>query len=221
MRDQRSAEICAALGASAATAYAPDIVFRLPAMLEKIAPPIEGPYALVCLRGSANAFRQYELTDARVRALAAGLDTMAERHGLRIVFLPFQASGEGEDEKLHHRVALAMRNRGAALVRPWSADLPEIGAWFAACRFALAMRLHAAVLATAYGKPCVLMPYDHKVVEFAKQFPAAGVAPAEMLDDAVRFTGMLAAAASARGAAIPEEALRFWETERLPLGSAG
>lgn len=221
VRDQRSVEICAALGASAAAAYAPDIVFRLPALLEKVRLPVEGPYALVCLRGSANVFRRYELTEGRVRAIAAGLDTMVERHGLRIVFLPFQVAAGGDDEKLHHRVALAMRNRDAALVRPWSADLPEIGASFAGCRFVLAMRLHAAVLATAYGKPCVSMPYDHKVVEFAKQFPMAGVAPAEALDDPARFAETLETAANARGPAMPEQAARFWDTERLPLGSAG
>ena len=214
VRDQRSIEVCQALGAGATAVYAPDIVFRLPAMVEKRPPPINEPYALVCLRGTANVFHRYELTEARLRTLSAGLDALVERHGLRIVFLPFHVSSAGEDESLHRRIAHRMWNQAAFVMPDADSNLSNIGSWFAGCRCVLAMRLHAAVLATAYGKPCLLMPYDQKVIEFGKQFPVVRMASAELLDDRDGFASMLERAATSPVTADPESG-EFWNTARL------
>jgi hypothetical protein len=44
------------------------------------------------------------------------------------------------------------------------------------------MRLHAAVLAASFRKPCVLLPYDRKVADFGAQAGMPYVLPAEGLD---------------------------------------
>jgi polysaccharide pyruvyl transferase WcaK-like protein len=107
-----------------------------------------------------------------------------------------------------------MRNQAAFVMPDADSNLSNIGSWFAGCRCVLAMRLHAAVLATAYGKPCLLMPYDQKVIEFGKQFPVVGMASAELLDDRDGFASMLERAATSPVTADPESG-EFWNTARL------
>ena len=46
-------------------------------------------------------------------------------------------------------------------------DVAAVSRLFGGAACVIAMRLHAAVLAGALGRRTVLMPYDHKVVEFA------------------------------------------------------
>ncbi len=212
VRDPRSVDVCAGLGAGARVESAPDVVFSLPALAGN-APARDGPpYALVCLRGTANVFGQFEWSESRLRALAAGLDGLAERHGLRIVFLPFQTTEAGGDDKLHHRVAMLMRNRERAAALAWSADPHEAASWFRGSSMVVAMRLHAAVLAAAYGRPCVLMPYDRKVTEFARQFPPAAIVSSDALDRG-EFAEALERAAAAGPTAV--QGADFWASERL------
>ena len=171
-RDERTFRLCTELGAGAVTHFAPDIVMSLPQLLEAAAPPADPrrKYALVCLRTHANDFQQFAWTDERIRHLASALDHLSQRHDLDIEFLPFQAFGPAQDDNhIHHEVASAMPAGSRVTVRPWSDDIPGVMRAVGGAACVIAMRLHAAVLACSLERPCVLMPYDHKVVEFGRQ----------------------------------------------------
>lgn len=171
-RDERTFRLCTELGAGAVTHFAPDIVLSLPQLLEFAAPPADPrrKYALVCLRTHANDFHQFAWTDGRIRQLAAALDHLSEEHDLDIEFLPFQAFGPAQDDNhIHNEVASAMSAGSRVTVRPWSDDIPGVMRAVGGAACVIAMRLHAAVLACSLERPCVLMPYDHKVVEFGRQ----------------------------------------------------
>ncbi len=182
VRDQRSLDLCREFHAPAK--YAPDIVLSLERYLEeRIAPPAGNPYAVVCLRNNPDAFQQFAFGEQQVRSMAGILDHLVEHHGLEIVFLPFQSAAGNDDNQVHARIAAHMRNRGRATMRPWSGDLPEAARCVAGAGCVVAMRLHAAVLAVAFHRPCLLLPYDHKVVEFGRQMRVAHAALPENLED--------------------------------------
>lgn len=179
VRDERSLAICRKVGAIAE--FAPDIVLWLPCLLGQTAVQ-ERRYAIVSLLGHANLFGLFDLSEDRLRTLAAGLDHLVERHDLDIVFLPFQSSDDADDAAIHRQVAALMRHPERAVLRPWSCDVPELARCFAGATLTIAMRLHAAVLAAAYGRPCLSLPYDHKVREFAAYMKLNNLVAAEMLD---------------------------------------
>ncbi|HZD32291.1 MAG TPA: polysaccharide pyruvyl transferase family protein, partial [Candidatus Angelobacter sp.] len=169
VRDQRSVEVCHALGA-ANVHYAPDIVSLLPGLLgfyPSLAASGEGcRYVLVCLRDRANFYGRYAMTDERLSTLAGGLDALVEGRGLRVKFLPFQDCPSGvNDNRVHDEVFRRMQHREAAEVLEWSDDFYALGKTFAGAQAVIAMRLHAAILAKAFLKPCAIMPYDQKLLE--------------------------------------------------------
>jgi polysaccharide pyruvyl transferase WcaK-like protein len=71
--------------------------------------------------------------------------------------------------------------RYASEIVPWTSDPQEVANWFGSARLVIAMRLHAAVLASAYGTPCMALPYDAKVSEFAS-YANQPLLPQEELD---------------------------------------
>jgi polysaccharide pyruvyl transferase CsaB len=171
-RDARTADLCQRLGAGAVTEYAPDIVLSLPRLLEMSEPPPEagGKYALVCLRAQANAFNQFAWTDRRIETLARSLDRLIEDRDVEVVFLPFQTLTEIEDDnRVHRLIASAMTHADRVTIRDWTDDLREVTRTVRDAELVLAMRLHAAVLACALNRRCILMPYDYKVAEFGQQ----------------------------------------------------
>jgi polysaccharide pyruvyl transferase CsaB len=188
VRDQRSERICRELGASSQTTLAPDVVLTLPEMLASLpsaGTPAKDPYVVVCLRHNANVFQMYDLNDGRLKNLAASLDEFIERHGVSVVFLPFQsnpASGRGDSE-LHDRVMHFMRHAERAQSLAWTGDLAEVCRWVRPARFVLAMRLHAAVLALSCERPTILMPYDRKISEFGDLMQIPHKIEASTLDD--------------------------------------
>ncbi len=190
VRDQRSERICRELGTSSQTTLAPDVVLTLPAMLANLpaaseSPVAKDPYVVVCLRHNANAFRLYDLTEARIRTLAASLDDLIERHGVSVVFIPFQAnpaSGHGDGE-LHERVIQFMRHTDCVQSRPWTSDLADVCLCVRPALFVLAMRLHAAVVALSCARPTILMPYDRKISEFGELMRIPHAIEARTLDD--------------------------------------
>ena len=198
VRDRRSLEICENLGAGGITRLAPDIVLSLPELLPEIAnsrqPEPRASYVLVCLRGDPNVFGQYDLTEPRIQTLAAGLDHVVEQYGLDIVFLPFQGlEGPGlDDNQLHQSVVDAMRHASRTEIRPWTDDLGEICRWFQGAQGVLAMRLHAAVLAICFERPCILMPYDHKLREFGQLLGLSNTIDSETLDSPAQLHSVLA-----------------------------
>jgi polysaccharide pyruvyl transferase WcaK-like protein len=143
------------------------------------------PYVLVCLRHNPNIFDTYELTEQRIRTLARSLDNLIERHDVDIVFLPMHATspnGRG-DVLLHEQVARLMGRGERVQLRAWTPDLDEVCGWIRDARLVVAMRLHAAVLAYSFGRPCALMPYDRKVREFGELMSIEHSIEAATLDD--------------------------------------
>jgi polysaccharide pyruvyl transferase CsaB len=200
VRDLQSEQICKQLGVSSAV-LAPDIVLSLPEILGKRPGasvnelPAE-PCVTVCLRHNPNVFGRYSMNEPQIRTLARALDDLVEKRGVNVVFIPFQenpASGEG-DSQLHQVVAQGMVHKDRVLVRPWTADFDEVCRWIRGARFVLSMRLHAAVLAQAYGRPSVLMPCDRKIREFGRLMNIRHVIEAISLDEVAKVSSVLESA---------------------------
>ena len=219
VRDARSLEVCREAGAEAT--FIPDIVMHLPDWLErprnKPAPPRK--YIAVCLRSTFDAFGQYQLDGIRLRNLASALDSLAVRNGLDIVFLPFQAEQGENDNDIHAEVAKLMREQSRVLIREWTGDLAEVTQCIAGASCVIAMRLHAAILAVACGRPCAVMPYDHKVNEAARLFNIA----ARITPDTLTNTAELAALLDAvlRSPAVqPRDPSANWDSVSLRAAAA-
>jgi len=184
VRDVRSVEICAASGVTRRVHLLPDIVRRLPELVpEAAAAPYPKTAVLVALHGDSNVYRRFEMTDARLSTFAALLDSLAEKHNLEIEFFPFQPEQDGGDARIARRVQSQMRRAGQSRILAWTIDPAELAARLNRSRLVIAMRLHAAVLAATYAVPCILMPYDQKVVEFGKQAQIPDTLTAEILDN--------------------------------------
>jgi len=148
-------------------------VLSLPELIDEKPTPspanIDRPYVLVCLRADPNAFHFYDFNPDRVKNFAVILDALIEQHGVDVVFTPFQQiSGTGfDDNSMHRQVEKEMKHQARIEILPWTDDFRRICNRFRNARGVICMRLHAAVLAVAYARPCILMPLDHKLQQFA------------------------------------------------------
>lgn len=167
-RDQRAFNLCKALAQTNACLL-PDIVVNLPKMLD-VDPNPNGnkPYIVVSLREDPDAFQQYSFSQAHVRALAKILDMLTSEQGVDIVFVPFHCDGNHDDNILHKEVVGYMKKKNRVIVREWTSDFGELITWISHARLVLGMRLHAIVLAIGCRRPCLAMPYDHKIFHFAE-----------------------------------------------------
>ena len=223
-RDERTYELCRQLGAGAVAQFVPDIVLSLPRFVtfESGEASASRRYVLVCLRTRANDFSRFAWTDARISALAAGLDHLVQAHDLDVVFFPFQGmEGEQNDNRIHETVAERMASRSRVTIRRWTDDVGEVARAVRASQCVVAMRLHAAVLACALDRRCVLMPYDHKVAEFGRQAGILHEMTAETLESRDNVRRVLDAALSGgreRGAPAPTHA---WDALTLAGAPAG
>ena len=174
VRDQRSISVCRECGAEDRTTFASDVVVSLKDFLKRNAgdePVVTAsartrPYVIVSLREAADTFGQFTLDDDRIGTIAGALDDIVARGDCDVIFVPFQ-SGEIDDSRIHQRVMAKMQHQARTTNRPWTADIGETCRLFADARGVVAMRLHAAVLAVSFDRPCVVLPYDHKLREFA------------------------------------------------------
>lgn len=92
------------------------------------------------------------------------LDRLVAEAGARIVFLPFDARAEGEDDAaLQDRVRRGMAAGGRT--SRLAAGLPpgELAGALSRCDLVLAMRYHAALFALSAGVPTVGLAYDPKL----------------------------------------------------------
>lgn len=182
VRDRDAYAVAKEMRGTAPTYFAGDIVLALPRLFPAEChangrpPALREPYVLVCLRGYANMFGRFAMTEARLQRLAAALDAFAAR-GLRIAFLPFQQHDTEDDDVIHREVAARLEHRDAAIFVPWTVDLPTIASLFREAALVVAMRLHGAVLAQAFDAPTAVLPYDRKLVEFASQRGIAQIDP--------------------------------------------
>lgn len=217
VRDRKSADFCSAQGLTNCRA-APDIVLDLPKLLGIPASPVDAvaPYALVCLRAHPDVYGGYALTETREQGLAAALDTICDRHGLRIVFLPFQDNSEQGviDNDLHRSVAARMKRSDLVEIRSWSADFGQIIREFQHSSMVIGMRLHAVILAHACGRPCAVMAYDRKVAEFAAQTGMSTMIPPELLDHSSAVAELLERCVAGAGSGAQRIA-SDWDSLRL------
>jgi len=169
VRDESSFQTCLQSGDGDSCVLQPDIVLSLPAFLgEGYPPPVTAaPYILVCLRMEPNDFGTYPYGEKEIAALAAALDEASQNSGAKVVFIPFQFDQNNDDNLIHNRIVQKMRRSESAVIEAWSSDLLRLSALFSGASCVVAMRLHAAVLAVAFRRPVVVLPYDRKVTEFA------------------------------------------------------
>jgi polysaccharide pyruvyl transferase WcaK-like protein len=140
------------------------------------------PYLLVCLRSGSNVYGHYPLSDSRLQNFAHALDHVSAVYGLRVLFMPFQAYEQQNDNEVHRAVFEKMSHRDRAQICSWTSDLRQAIGLIAGARCVIAMRLHAAVMAVASQRPCIVMPYDKKVSEFQRTTVVAGSIDADLLD---------------------------------------
>jgi polysaccharide pyruvyl transferase WcaK-like protein len=150
--------------------HLPEMVYGSLSAVPFHTPPSQSNYVVVCLRGQPNMYGRYSLEERHIRGFAECLDHCVEKHGLRVVFLPFQQGDEWGDELLHRQVLAAMKRPEAVLVRKWTGDFKELMECLGNARMIFAMRLHAAILGLGLRRPCILMPYDQKLDELGRQF---------------------------------------------------
>jgi polysaccharide pyruvyl transferase CsaB len=188
VRDYRSLAICREMSARNAR-FALDIVFSLPELIgdkAQTSTTYTGrPYILVCLRGNPNAFHLYDFNPERIRKFASCLDTLVEQYDVDVLCMPFQQFAKAglDDNDIHRQVGEEMKNRKRIEILPWTADFREVCDRFRNARCVISMRLHAAVLAVAYARPCTLMPLDHKLRQFAEVMNLSHIIEAATLDD--------------------------------------
>ncbi len=199
VRDARSVEVCCEYAPDLKCVQAPDVVMHLPEIvygslsaIPQRGFPSQSDTLVVCLRGQPNMYGRYSLDSKRLQGLAGFLDHCIERHGLRVVFLPFQQGDEWGDDPLNRQVLAAMKRPESVVVRKWTAgDFREVMECVGSARLVLAMRLHAAILGVALRRPCLLMPYDQKLDELGKQFGLKTVIRPEDLENPETLVGML------------------------------
>ena len=175
VRDQLSLKICSKLGCTHLVEWAPDIVLKLPQLWKNTTLNKQQDWfrkdsrCVVCLRGNPNVFGQYFIGEKQIKNIAAVLDYLIERYGLEIIFLPFQKDIDENINSLQRKVSDFMLHKNHITVKKWIGNFTEIINHIRNAKLVVAMRLHAAVLAVALKRQCVIMPYDTKVYEFSKQ----------------------------------------------------
>ncbi len=160
LRDRKSLELLRALApelaekarltADPALLLQPDGEELARAVLGEAGLPPGRPFVASCVRPWPGV--DYE------GPLAAALDRVAEEWGTAAVFLPMQVPRDADASR---RVMARMRSEAYLADRPLR---PRVFmAALAGARVVAAMRLHAAVLAAAVGRPALGIAYDPKV----------------------------------------------------------
>ena len=119
-----------------------------------------GEFVLVSLRDCEN------LASSLVDVVARSLDWCYKAHGMRAVF----ANLAPEDEVIHRRVIEEMNHPEAvAAIEDTRFDFDQAFELISSARLVLAMRLHASILAHAFGIPSIGLDYNDKVAAFYKK----------------------------------------------------
>ncbi len=128
----------------------------------------EGPYAVVCLRERDDLPSQDVCSTGFLEGMARGLDMLWERFGIKPVFVDLHP----HDACTHERVMSAMRSSDAC-VHVSDLDIDEVLGVLARADMVVAMRLHASIVANAFGVPSVGFAYEDKVASFYEQMGAS------------------------------------------------
>lgn len=118
----------------------------------------DAPYVAWALREHEPCTNQIE------EAAAIAADALYEEQGLASVLLAF----EPDDAEVNEQVKARMRHPEAALLLG-TGDFDETCGIIGGATFAIAMRLHATIIAASQGVPAVGLDYNVKVAETYKQ----------------------------------------------------
>ena len=156
VRDERSRVLLHELVPGTPIERTADPVFLYDAPGESVDLSAEGldaggpPYAIVSVR-KISSFREGAGT------IAHAVDRLAERHGVRVAFLPLGGAGDAEVS------TDVIRACSSAPVLLPDCPLPKAAAIIRGARVVIGMRLHALILAARYSVPFLAIPYDPKV----------------------------------------------------------
>lgn len=204
-RDKRTYDVCIKLGCQKEKLHLlPDIALTIAAD-EKLTDDIDSkqnelhnkPYIVICLRNNPNAFGSYYFDDKMIGQLSCALDNIVKKLKMNIVFLPFQKGKTEDDNILHNMIALNISKKEAIDVREWTGNIRDVADCIKKSKLVIGMRLHSIVLAVAFKKPCIVMPYDMKVREFSRYFGLENILESKDLLDEVKITSCIERAINA------------------------
>ncbi len=154
VRDGRSKELLSRLLPGTPVEQTADPVFLYDLDVEEVDLAREGlnrtPYAIFSVR-------KVSTLKEGVAMLARVADRLADKHGVRVAFLPL---GGASDAEVSTTVIRACKS--APMLLP-ECPLERAAAIIRGARVVVGMRLHALILAARFGVPFLAIPYDPKV----------------------------------------------------------
>ncbi len=154
VRDGRSKVLLRQLLPSTPVEQTADPVFLYDLGVEEVDLAREGldrtPYAVFSVR-KVSALKE------GIAMLARVADRLAEKHGVRVAFLPL---GGASDAEVSTTIIRACKS--APMLLP-ECTLERAAAIIRGARVVVGMRLHALILAARFGVPFLAIPYDPKV----------------------------------------------------------
>lgn len=146
-----------------------DPIFLLKERLEELAasqtshcPELKKPYIVISVRDfpgwAENLYKDF----ARL------IDSIIQKSGLEIVFIPFQTRGD-IDRKTMNKI-IAHSSKKESIFCSENPSLPEICHVIKNAVFTLGMRLHANLLSLVLGKPFLPIIYSQKTMAFVESF---------------------------------------------------
>ena len=141
------------------------------------APRLQGsePHVAVALRHwfvSSDTSEDPAAFDRAIRALAGAFDALHKRTGARFSFVPLRAVPGDDDRLVASRVVSEMMTSAGRVVKDPAPSVAQTIRRLRDVDVVVAMRLHAAVIATTLGVPTVGLAYAPKVRSF---FEALGM----------------------------------------------
>ena len=133
------------------------------------APQTDGPLVAVALRHwfvTSDSAEDPAAFDQTLTALASAFDTVHARTGARFTFVPFRSVPGDDDRLVGARVAARMATGAGAVVDDPAPSVDETVRRLRDADAVVAMRLHAAVVASTLGVPTVGLSYAPKVRSF-------------------------------------------------------
>ncbi len=166
VRDQASAALMAKWQVKAW--LAPDPVWALASQPVATLLDFPAPRVAVALRGHAS------LTPERLAQFAHALANFQTATGTHLLLVPFQAS---KDLPVAQTIQTYLEQQNAIVT---IGDPVQLKGVFRGVEMAIAMRLHALIMAAAEGCRCFALSYDPKVAQVAADLQIPGW---EMVDD--------------------------------------
>jgi polysaccharide pyruvyl transferase CsaB len=110
-----------------------------------------------------------ELQQRLCAELAAALDSLHERFGVRVAFVPFRSASEDDDREICAAIRGRMRSAEAATTLDVPGSPMEAAAFLSSCELVVGTRLHSLILAAAGGTPFHALDYMPKVGFFCER----------------------------------------------------